>query len=166
MGINKMAAPQVSVQVGASAPPPQGFGPPPQQGYAPPPYQGFGPPPPQQAYAPPTQQPVANPPAQLPLVVQVGGGGAQQLNSSAPVQAVRWDKHPVTMTCPHCQKNITTAPTTSVGWFAWLIGLGIFTLSGGFLCPCAFIPCCIDDCKDFTHRCPSCNRVLGSYSKI
>ena len=57
-----MAAPQVSVQVGASAPPPQGFAPPPQQGYAPPPYQGFGPPPPQQGYAPPTQQPVTVPP--------------------------------------------------------------------------------------------------------
>merc|ERR1712130_631850 len=124
---------------GASAPPPQGFAPPPQQGYA--------------------------PPAQQPVVVQVQHG-AQQLNSGAPVQGVRWDKYPVTMTCPHCQKNITTAPTTSVGGFAWLVGLGIFFLSGGACCPCAFIPCCIDDCKDFTHRCPSCNRVLGSYSKI
>merc|ERR1711990_865806 len=162
MGSNKMAA--QPPPYGASAPPPQAFAPPPQQGYAPPPQQGYAPAP-QQGYAPPPQQGYGPPPQQLnsaqqPVVVQV------QHNSGAPVAGIRFDKHPVTMTCPHCQKNVTTAPTTSVGGFAWLIGLGIFFLSGGACCPCAFIPCCMDDCKDFTHSCPSCSRTLGSYSKL
>merc|ERR1711971_982821 len=128
----------------AAQPPPYGATAPPQQGYAPPPQRGFAPPP-QQGYAPPPQQP------QQPVVVQV------QHNSAPPVARTRFDKFPMTMTCPHCQANITTATTSRSGGCAWLTGLGILFLSGGFCCPCAFIPCCIDDFKDFIHSCPSCN---------
>merc|ERR1711997_574047 len=147
MGSIKMAA--QPPPYGASAPPQQGYGPPPQQGFAPPPQQGYAPPP-QQGYAPPPQQP------QQPVVVQV------QHNSAPPVGRMRFDKFPMTMTCPHCQANITTATTSRSGGCAWLTGLGILFLSGGACCPCAFIPCCIDDFKDFVHSCPSCNRELGS----
>merc|ERR1711981_796709 len=104
MGSMKMAA-QPPPYGTANAPPQQGYIPPPQQGYAPPPQQGYAPPP-QQGYAPPPQQLNS---AQQPVVVQV------QHNSGEPVRGIRFDKHPVTMTCPHCQKNITTAPTSSVG---------------------------------------------------
>merc|ERR1712083_1055328 len=110
MGSIKMAA--QPPPYGASAPPQQGYGPPPQQGFAPPPQQGYAPPP-QQGYAPPPQQP------QQPVVVQV------QHNSAAPVGRMRFDKFPMTMTCPHCQANITTATTSRSGGCAWLTGLGI-----------------------------------------
>merc|ERR1711971_945516 len=137
----------------AAQPPPYGATAPPQQGYGAPPQQGFAPPP-QQGYAPPPQQP------QQPVVVQV------QHNSAPPVARTRFDKFPMTMTCPHCQANITTATTSRSGGCAWLTGLGILFLSGGFCCPCAFIPCCIDDFKDFIHSCPSCNRELGSFQRL
>merc|ERR1712192_23779 len=160
MGSIKMAS--QPPPYGATAPPQQGYAPPPQQGYpqlpqqdfAPPPQQGYGPPP-QQGYAPPPQQP------QQPVVVQV-----QHNSAAAPVARTRFDKYPMTMTCPHCQANITTATTTRSGGCAWLTGLGILFLSGGFCCPCAFIPCCIDDFKDFIHSCPSCNRELGSFQRL
>ena len=41
-------------------------------------------------------------------------------------------RDPVTMTCPHCQANITTAITTEAGTVAWV--------SAGFLCA---ISCCL-----------------------
>merc|ERR1712210_256567 len=137
MGSSKMAA----------QPPPYGA-PPPQQGYAPPPQQG---------YAPPPQQ------SQQPVVVQVQHHGA---SAQLVGQQTHFNKHPVTMTCPHCQANITTATSTKVGGYAWLTGLGILFFSGGACCPCAFIPCCVDDFMDFTHTCPSCKRVVGSYQKL
>merc|ERR1711971_1395827 len=158
MGSIKMAA--QPPPYGATAPPQQGYPPPPQQGYPPPPQQGFAPPqqgyvpPPQQGYVPPPQQP------QQPVVVQV------QHNSAPPVARTRFEKFPMAMTCPHCQANITTATTTRSGGCAWLTGLGILFLSGGFCCPCAFIPCCIDDFKDFIYSCPSCNRELGSFQRL
>merc|ERR1711934_1039547 len=139
----------------AAQPPPYGASAPHQQGYAPPPQQGFAPPP-QQGYAPPPQQ------AQQPVVVQVQHG------TSAPIVSgqINFNQHPVTMTCPHCQANITTSTTTSNGGCVWLLGLSIFILSSGTCCPCAFIPCCVDDLKDVTHSCPSCNRVVGTYKKL
>merc|ERR1712172_231507 len=112
----------------AAQPPPYGATAP-QQGYAPPPQQG---------YVPPPQQP------QQPVAVQV-----QHNSAAAPVARTRFEKFPMTMTCTHCQANITTATTSKSGGCAWLTGLGILFLSGGFCCPCAFIPCCIDDFKVF-----------------
>merc|ERR1712037_473661 len=119
----------------------------------PPPYGASAPP--QQGYAPPPQQ------AQQPVVVQVQHGASAQL-----VGQIHFNKHPVTMTCPHCQANITTATSTKVGGCAWLTGLGILFFSGGACCPCAFIPCCVEDFMDFIHTCPSCKRVVGSYQKL
>merc|ERR1712172_483398 len=106
----------------AAQPPPYGATAP-QQGYAPPPQQGYAPPP-QQGYAPPPQQP------QQPVVVQV-----QHNSAAAPVARTRFEKFPMTMTCTHCQANITTATTSKSGGCAWLTGLGILFLSGGFCCP-------------------------------
>merc|ERR1719430_717001 len=137
----------------AAQPPPYGASAPPQS-FAPPPQQGFAPPP-QQGYAPPPQQ------AQQPVVVQVQHG------TSAPIVGqINFNQHPVTMTCPHCQANITTSTTTYNGGCVWLLGLSIFILSSGACCPCAFIPCCVDDLKDVSHSCPSCNRVVGTYKKL
>merc|ERR1712112_573636 len=125
----------------ATQPPPYGASaPPPQQGYAPPPQQG---------YAPPPQQPVT---------VQVQHAPAQLVQGQ-----IRFDKHPIAMTCPHCQQSITTTTSTSVGGFAWVAG-GVLCLFGCW--PCACIPCCVDDCLDFNHNCPSCNRVLGTYRRL
>merc|ERR1711944_243992 len=74
----------------------------------PPPY-GASAPPPQQGYAPPPQQPVT---------VQVQHAPAQLVQGQ-----IRFDKHPIAMTCPHCQQSITTTTSTSVGGFALVAGL-------------------------------------------
>merc|ERR1712181_135902 len=99
MGSIKMAS--QPPPYGATAPPQQGYPQLPQQDFAPPPQQGYGPPP-QQGYAPPPQQP------QQPVVVQVQHNSAAQ-----PVARTRFDKYPMTMTCPHCQANITTGKSQS-----------------------------------------------------
>jgi len=31
---------------------------------------------------------------------------------------------------------------------------------------CAFIPFCVDDCKDAVHTCPSCNVVVGRHRRL
>merc|ERR1712112_114991 len=116
-------------------------------------------PPPYGAYAPPPQQGYAPPPKQ-PVTVQVQHAPAQLQGVQG---QIRFDKHPIAMTCPHCQQSITTTTSTSVGGCAWVTG-GVLCLFGCW--PCACIPCCVDDCLDFNHNCPSCNRVLGTYRRL
>ena len=70
---------------------------------------------------------------------------------------------PAKMECPYCKANITTRTQPKMGLLAWLI---VGTLVVTCLCPCAWIPCCVDDLKDVNHQCPSCNAILGTYKKI
>merc|ERR1711934_535239 len=151
MGSMKMAAQPPPYGTANAPPPQQGYFPPPQQGYAPPPDQGYAPPPP---YAPSPQQ--AGAPPQQPVVV------VQHVQSPI-VGQIRLNQYPATMTCPYCQQNITTTTESSVGCFAWLIG-GALCFFGCF--PCACIPCCVDDCMDFTHSCPSYKRMIGTYKRL
>ena len=70
---------------------------------------------------------------------------------------------PAKMKCPYCKADITTRTQPKMGLLAWLVVAGLVLTC---LWPCAFIPCCVDDLKDVTHQCPSCNAILGAYKKI
>ena len=70
----------------------------------------------------------------------------------------------VSVWCPHCKSQITTEVTTVVGvrskfWIeSWLCALvPIFTL-----CCCYWHLFSIHEFKDIDHKCPHCERILGS----
>jgi hypothetical protein len=61
--------------------------------------------------------------------------------------------------CPVCGQNTYSMVVYEPGGGAFLMGSIIFAL-GGYL-GCCLIPCCIDDCKTASHKCPTCGTVLG-----
>ncbi|XP_077475468.1 LITAF domain-containing protein-like isoform X1 [Stigmatopora argus] len=65
--------------------------------------------------------------------------------------------------CPTCQTTVVTEVVRTPGLMAWLIVAGIAIF--GFL-PCAFIPLCVDSCKDVNHHCPCCHRLIYSHKKM
>jgi len=71
-----------------------------------------------------------------------------------------YGNRPVTMVCPHCQKNITTRTHSQPSALAWIIG-AVLCLT--CMWPCACIPCCVDTLQQVTHTCPACNMTLGMY---
>jgi len=118
---------------------------PPGQMYPPLPEKSVGPPPPQAMQYPP--QAMMQPPVQVVTQVQYVTGPS-------------FGHRPVTMVCPHCQKNITTRTNSEPSALAWIIG-GVMCFVGLGLCAC--IPCCIDSLNQVTHACPACNNTLGRY---
>ena len=69
---------------------------------------------------------------------------------------------PANVKCPNCNTNITTITQPKMGLLAWLVVGGLVVVC----CCIACIPCCVDDLKDVTHQCPSCNAILGTYKRI
>eukprot|EP00092_Neocalanus_flemingeri_P021625 GFUD01023455.1.p1 GENE.GFUD01023455.1~~GFUD01023455.1.p1 ORF type:complete len:183 (+),score=58.91 GFUD01023455.1:343-891(+) len=150
----------------------QGYPPAPGQGYPPAPGQGYPPPAPA-GYPGQGYPPGQGPPGQMypPLPEKAGGPGGPPPPQAMqpPVQVVTqvqyvsgpsFGHRPVTMVCPHCQKNITTRTSSEPGALAWIIG-GVLCFVG--LWPCACIPCCIDSLNQVTHTCPGCSNTLGRY---
>ena len=135
---------------------------------------GYSQPPPAQYGAIPPQGLVSNYPIQpSPMlgyvqaptptqpIVGIRGGNMQPVVVVQAQRPMRFDKYPMTMTCPHCQCQIQTSIRSEPGLLAWIFG--------GFLCligfwPCACIPCCIDDFNQVEHRCPNCNAYLGRFN--
>ena len=101
--------------------------------------------PPSQSPGQPTQTPVQN---------------VTQVVQYVPAASSSFGIRPVSMVCPHCQKNITTRTDSEASALAWIIG-GVLCLLA--LWPCACIPCCIDSLQQVTHSCPNCNNTLGIY---
>jgi len=101
--------------------------------------------------APAPYQPAPSPYQQQPqpVVTQV-----QYVGGSA------YGPNPVTITCPHCGKHITSRTSSEPSATAWIFG---FVLCIFGCIPCCVIPCCIDSMKEVTHSCPSCNTTLGRY---
>jgi len=80
------------------------------------------------------------------------------------VQAPSFGFRPVTMTCPNCQQNITTATDSRPSASAWVVRAVlcvVLCLVG--LWPCACIPCCVGSMQKVSHKCPNCNHFLGRY---
>merc|ERR1711874_152051 len=67
---------------------------------------------------------------------------------------------PVTTVCNNCHANITTSTHPETGLVAW-ISAGVLC-AVGFWC-CFWIPLAMNSLKDVTHKCPSCNAVVGKH---
>ncbi|XP_022191463.1 lipopolysaccharide-induced tumor necrosis factor-alpha factor homolog [Nilaparvata lugens] len=68
--------------------------------------------------------------------------------------------HSQTITCPSCQKVITTRVDQEATIKTHLFALLLCVL----MCwPCACIPYCTDSCKASNHYCPNCDAFLGSH---
>ena len=127
--------------------------------------------PPQQQpmYQPPPQvQPVIQPiqpviqPVVQPVVVQPQPvvSGAIVINQTSPVYLPRFGTIPTSMVCPYCQRQIFTAveKTFNMGACCIFCWFGIFyciiqAIRGKEMC-----------CEDATHKCPLCQRVVGTYT--
>ncbi len=71
-------------------------------------------------------------------------------------------KHPITMICPCCNKQIQTRINQTVG-------LGTYCASAAMCvicCPLFWIPCVIKECKDVVHYCPNCGTMIGTKELI
>ncbi|KAL0485632.1 hypothetical protein AKO1_011922 [Acrasis kona] len=66
---------------------------------------------------------------------------------------------PCNFTCANCGYQGQTYTSTEIGAFALLLALVLFVL--GFWC-CCWIPLILDGCKDTSHSCPQCKRVVGT----
>jgi len=77
-----------------------------------------------------------------------------------PLQNIRFNEHPVRMTCNNCQQQITTRVESKSSLLQWGICLAICALGGG--CGCCLIPFCMDSLGDYHHDCPHCNARLGT----
>lgn len=71
---------------------------------------------------------------------------------------------PVQTYCPACAQLVVTRLEHTSGTMAWLTCAGLFIF--GCFYGCCLIPFCLDGLKDVTHRCPSCNNVLGIYNRL
>ncbi|XP_075244627.1 uncharacterized protein LOC142338660 [Convolutriloba macropyga] len=119
---------------------------PPPSGYPDPPnYPNPGPPPPA--------------PGQVPPAVVVPAISAPYLGHKS-----------ATVRCQFCAATVTTETEYKVGSGTWLSCLAIFgigilcTLFIGIGCILFFVcwvPCVIDECKDVTHYCPNCRKVIS-----
>jgi lipopolysaccharide-induced tumor necrosis factor-alpha factor len=77
--------------------------------------------------------------------------------------AVAMGTVPVQTTCPNCHASIVTTVMYQVGGLTWLI-FAILCFVGCWIC--AFIPFCVDDCKDAVHSCPNCQAVIGCHRRL
>ena len=108
----------------------------------------------------PQYPPQVAPPHQ-PGVVYAG----QPVQPGAPQVAVmtlsqnQLTKFPQPATCPNCHCQITTTVTKRMGIGPWVLSGGLIIV--GCWLGCCLIPFCIDDFKEFEHRCPNCSFVIG-----
>eukprot|EP01016_Furgasonia_blochmanni_P039197 TRINITY_DN4839_c0_g2_i1.p1 TRINITY_DN4839_c0_g2~~TRINITY_DN4839_c0_g2_i1.p1 ORF type:complete len:242 (+),score=19.60 TRINITY_DN4839_c0_g2_i1:51-776(+) len=168
---------------GAPGQPPGAPGYPPQSGYGPPPtnydpYQtGYGRPPPATGFYPSggampqgnyggapqgnmypqamMGQPVGMVNPGMPMMIGGGGDGMAPPPTSRTSQLTY---------CPQCMTNTYSLVIYEPGAGTFLVGSIIFVF-GGYM-GCCLIPCCIDDCKNASHRCPTCGHALGDIKFI
>lgn len=79
------------------------------------------------------------------------------------VQHGMFGSAPMQTTCPSCHASVLTSVSHEVGALTWII-FAVLCLVGCWIC--AFIPFCVDDCKDVTHSCPNCKAVVGRYKRV
>ncbi|XP_070388313.1 cell death-inducing p53-target protein 1-like isoform X4 [Dermacentor albipictus] len=76
----------------------------------------------------------------------------------------QWGPLPVPVLCPYCKRQIVTKTVYSSGFLTWMLCGALATL-GCFL-GCCLMPFCIRGCKDISHVCPECSRVLGTFRRV
>ncbi|CAN8003093.1 unnamed protein product [Ixodes pacificus] len=72
--------------------------------------------------------------------------------------------YPVQLTCPNCRAHVLTSTTYRPGLLTWLLS-GALVLLGCWM-GCCLIPCCVPECHDVDHYCPSCKHHLCTYRRL
>merc|ERR1711935_1100765 len=75
------------------------------------------------------------------------------------VQNVHFGPRPMTMICTQCQSQIVTKTESEPSVTAWILGLVLCCICWPLSC----VPCCIDSLQDVNHKCPNCNKTIGTY---
>lgn len=79
-----------------------------------------------------------------------------------PMVAASLPNTPVQVTCTACQRVVVTSVKHEMGLGSWIVCAGLCCFGVGVACPCAgLLPCCMTQCQDAYHRCPSCGNHLG-----
>ena len=68
---------------------------------------------------------------------------------------------PMTLICPSCSQQVTTAIKTDTSLLQHLLAFGCIVI--GCWLGCCLVPYCMDNMRQVTHSCPSCNITLGIY---
>ncbi|XP_075244102.1 lipopolysaccharide-induced tumor necrosis factor-alpha factor homolog [Convolutriloba macropyga] len=143
---------------------------------APPPgYSEYPPPPAGQGY--PNNQPGPQPPPPPGYTPYAPGYAPPPVTTTrttytviAPTRPIYLGHHPATLTCPLCRETVTTRVEHRVGSGAWQLCLFIFLAGCLFTCLLfvgfvlffvCWIPFVLVECRDTTHTCPNCNKVIG-----
>ncbi|XP_002411154.2 lipopolysaccharide-induced tumor necrosis factor-alpha factor homolog [Ixodes scapularis] len=72
--------------------------------------------------------------------------------------------YPIQLTCPKCGAHVLTSTTYRPGLLTWLLS-GALVLLGCWM-GCCLIPCCVPECHDVDHHCPSCKSHLCTYQRL
>lgn len=131
------------------------------QGYPPPASNQVGqyPPPPQY---PPQGAPLPYQPVDmLQPQMQAVYMAPQVVNSPVTI----WTRVAQTTICPYCQQTITTILTYNHcgSSLPWVSCLALFCSGFGL---CCWVPFICESCKDVSHICPLCRRMLGRKGMI
>lgn len=76
---------------------------------------------------------------------------------------IKFEREPITVTCPHCSKTEQTIINRKVGTFTHVIAV-VFCIFG--CCICAGMTYCFAYTKDVQHQCRYCKAYLGRYCVI
>lgn len=114
---------------------------------------------------PPQGAPIAYQPADMrPMLqpqMQAVYMAPQMVNSPVTI----WTRVSQTTICPYCQQTVTTILSYNHcgSSLPWVSCLGLFC--SGF-CLCCWVPFICESCKDVSHICPLCRRMLGRKGMI
>mmetsp|Transcript_14198 Transcript_14198/g.35869 ORF Transcript_14198/g.35869 Transcript_14198/m.35869 type:complete len:127 (+) Transcript_14198:89-469(+) len=89
-----------------------------------------------------------------PQAVAVAAPAQQQMGA---VLTVGFGDSPCTVTCQHCQAQVTTNVTHHVSCGTHLSCVACCFCCGIF----GLLPYCINSCKAAKHFCPKCNQQIG-----
>lgn len=104
--------------------------------------------------------PIAYQPAVMRPMMQPQAQPAFLLPSMVNNPVTIWTRVSQMTVCPYCQQTITTMLTYNhcSSSLPWLSCLGLFCSGFGL---CCWVPFLCESCKDVTHTCPLCRRMLG-----
>lgn len=81
------------------------------------------------------------------------------------ITPVSFGPYPMRFTCPNCNAHVMTETHSNPGLLTYILSCALCVIVPYIPC-CCFIPCCVRECKDIEHRCPSCQHKLGLFKRI
>lgn len=85
-------------------------------------------------------------------------------SNTTTVTPVQFGPYPQRFNCPNCNAYVMTETHSTPGLLTYILSGALCFLAGYLLC--CLVPCCVRECKDIEHRCPSCQYKLGLFKRI